>query len=153
MKLIPRREHGPIASFRSEIDDLFQRFLGDFDGGTRLPAAFRQDLVPAVDVAETEKAFTFSFELPGLAEKDIQIQLVGNQLVVSAERKWEEEKQGKEFHRVESQFGRFQRSIALPPNARAQADAIQATYKRGILEVSIPKIEPTPSTKIPVKAG
>lgn len=153
MKLIPRRDPGPLTSFRNEIDELLQRFVGDFDGGTRLPAAFRQDWTPAVDVAETEKSFTFAFELPGLSEKDIQIQLVGNQLVVSAERKWEEEKKGKEFHRVESQYGAFERAVELPANARAQSDAIQATYKRGILEISVPKVEPTPAAKIPVKVG
>ena len=94
-----------------------------------------------------------SIELPGLSEKDIQVQLVGQQLIVAGERKWEDEKKGKEFHRVESQYGAFRRSIQLPENARVDADALVATYKKGVLEISVPKMEPTPAAKIPVKAG
>jgi HSP20 family protein len=152
MQIIPWRKREDMTTFRSEFDRLLERFL-EPDMGSNLPAAFRGATVPPVNVAETEKNWTVSFELPGLNEKDIQVQLMGNQLVVSGERKWEEEKKGKEFHRVESQYGSFQRSIALPENARLEPDSLVATYKKGILEISIPKVEPTPAAKIPVKAG
>jgi HSP20 family protein len=152
MKLMPWRKRDDVATFRNEFDRLFDQFL-EPDFGANLPAAFRTGAVPPVNVAETEKSWSVSFELPGLNEKDIQVQLMGNQLVVSGERKWEEEKKGKEFHRVESQYGSFQRAIQLPENARLEADALVATYKKGILEITIPKVEPTPAAKIPVKAG
>jgi HSP20 family protein len=152
MKILPWRKRDDLANFRNAFDDLFGRILdNDYDGN--LPAAFREIASPPVDVAETEKSWTYSFELPGMREKDIQVQLMGQQLVVSAERNWEEEKKGKEFHRVESRYGAFQRSVALPENARLDPDALTATYKKGILEISIPKVEPTPAAKIPVKAG
>ena len=152
MKVIPWRKSDDVVTFRSEFDNLWNRFLEN-DLETNLPAVFRRAAFPPVNVAETEKNWTLSFELPGLNEKDIQVQLMGNQLVISGERKWEEEKKGKEFHRVESQYGSFQRSIELPDNARREPDALVATYKKGILEISIPKVEPTPAAKIPVKVG
>jgi HSP20 family protein len=151
MNLIPRRARNEASLFKNELDDLFGRFFET--DIPNLPAAFTRNVIPPVDVAETEKNWTVSVQLPGLSEKDIQVQILGNQLVVSGERKWEDEKKGKEFHRVESQYGSFQRSIALPENARLDPDSIAASYKKGILEITIPKVEPTPAAKIPVKAG
>jgi HSP20 family protein len=91
-------------------------------------------------------------DLPGLEEKDIDVKLMGTQLMISAERKWEEEKKGKEFHRVESQYGSFARSLTLPENARMNRESIEATFQKGILEIKIPKVEPTPAAKIAIKA-
>ena len=152
MNIIPWRKQDEVSGFRSEFEHLFNRFFED-NGGSRLPATFQRASFPPINVSETDKNWTVSFELPGLSEKDIQVQLMGNQLVVSGERRWEEEKKGKEFWRVESQYGSFQRAVELPNNARLQPDALAATYKRGVLEVTIPKAEPTPVAKIPVKAG
>jgi HSP20 family protein len=152
MNLIPWRDRSNFTSFRNELSSLFGRFFED-DIGSHLPATFRGSTMPPVDVAETEKNWTISVQLPGMSEKDIQVQILGRQLVVSGERKWEEEKKGKEFHRVESQYGSFSRSIELPENARLQPDALVACYRKGILEITVPKTEPTPAAKIPVKAG
>jgi HSP20 family protein len=152
MNMIPWRKRDDLATFRGAFDDLFTRIFQD-DSDGNLPAAFRAAAVPPVNVAESEKNWTVSFELPGLNEKDIQVQLMGKQLVVSGDRKWEEEKKGKEFYRVESQYGAFQRAVELPDNARLDPDALAAAYKKGILEVTVPKVEPTPIARIPVKAG
>jgi len=84
--------------------------------------------------------------------KDINIEVMGNQLTISGERKWEEEKKGKEFLRVESQYGNFSRSLLLPANLRSDRDAIEATFQKGILEIKIPKVQPTPVAKIAIKA-
>ena len=152
MNLIPRRDRSVLSTFRSELDNLFQRFpFGD--GDDRLPEVFGRATVPAVNISETEKSWTVAVELPGLNEKDIQVQILGRQLVISGERKWEEEKKNKEYHRVESQYGAFQRAIELPDNLRLDPDSVGATYRRGMLEVTLAKIEPTPAAKIPVKAG
>ncbi len=151
MNLIPWGDRA-LANFRSEFDELLSRFgRNDFD--TKLPAVFGRMSIPPINIAETEKSWTVSVELPGLAEKDINVQVTGRQLVISGERKWEEEKKNKDYHRVESQFGSFQRTIPLPENLRLDPDAISATYKRGMLEVTLPKVEPTPVAKIPVKAS
>jgi HSP20 family protein len=152
MNIIPWQKRDDVTTLRNEFDRLFDQFF-EPSFTNNLPAAFRTRSAPPVNVAETEKSWMMSFELPGLSEKDIQVQLMGNQLVVSGERKWDEEKKGKEFHRVESQYGAFQRAIKLPENARMDADALAATYKKGILEITVPKVEPTPAAKIPVKAS
>jgi HSP20 family protein len=151
MQLIPWRERNDLTTFRSEFDKLFDSF---FDGGRfeHLPEAFRRGPMPAVNLAETDKDFVVSVELPGLDEKDIQVQLLGNELVISGERKWEGEKKDKTFHRVESQFGSFRRILPLPEGTRCDPDAIAATYSKGILEIRVPKVEPKPAAKIAIKA-
>lgn len=152
MNIVPWRRQSTLDSFRSEFEDLLGRVF-DGEPANRLPALFSKSVHPAVNLSETDKSWNLSFELPGLDAKDINVQIVGRQLVVSGERKWEEEKKNREFHRVESQFGSFQRAVALPENVRLDPDGIVATYKRGILEVTLPKVEPTPAAKIAVKPG
>ena len=95
MKIVPWRNRGELTPVRDEFEELFKRF---FDRGmdSRLPAAFERATVPPVNVAETEKNWQITLDLPGLDEKDIQVQLMGRQLVVSGERKWEAEKKGKD---------------------------------------------------------
>jgi HSP20 family protein len=124
--------------------------LIDAPFASHLPETFQTGLSPAVNIAENEKALTVALELPGLAEEDIDVQILGNQLVVTAERRFEEEKKDKEFHRVEHQYGSFSRSITLPNGLRT--DAAEAKYDKGILTLEIPKVEPTPSKKIKVSA-
>ena len=150
MKLIPWQR--PALTRRT--DSLFSKLFEDpfdFNFNDRLPETFRTNLVPAVNVAEDEKALTVSVELPGLEEKDIDVEVMGNQLVISGERKFEEEKKEKDFHRVEHQYGSFSRTVTLPTGLKT--DAVDAVYKKGILTVSIPKVEPTPVAKIKVKTG
>ena len=148
MRLVPW--HRSALSRRTE--SLFNRFFEDpFNFTEQLPEVLQRASVPAVNIAENEKTFTVSAELPGLEEKDIDVKVLGNQLVISAERKFEEEKKEKEFLRVEHQYGSFSRTISLPTGLRT--DAVEAVYRKGILTLAIPKIEPTPAAKIEVKPG
>lgn len=155
MQLIPwRKTTNGLSTLRGEFDDLFGRMLRAFDDGpSHLPETFTSGVFPPVDVTETESELEVRVELPGLDEKDIQLEVLGDQLLVSGERKWKDEKKTEEVHRVESQYGRFHRAIPLPPGLRTEPDAIKASYKKGVLEVRIPRIEPSPKAKIPVKAG
>jgi len=70
--------------------------------------------------------------------------------VISGEKKFEQEKKEKDWHRVECQYGSFQRSITLPQNLKTES--IEAVYKKGVLTLTIPKVEPTPATKVKVRA-
>jgi HSP20 family protein len=90
---------------------------------------------------------------PGLDQQDFEIETMGNQVLISGERKWEEAKKGKEFRRVESQYGKFERTVMLPENARIDPDKIDASYAKGVLTITVPKRERTPAAKIPVHAG
>lgn len=153
MKLIPRRHRDDLSALRSEFDDMLSRF---FSGEPlSIPAMLQHNgtPLPALNVAETEKHWSLTLDVPGMSEKDIQVELRGRTLVLTGERKWEEEKKGKEFRSVESRYGAFQRTFELPENALGDADALVATCKKGVLEVTIPKAEPTRSSKIAVKAG
>lgn len=150
MKLIPWFQQSPTATLGRDLDVLVKDFFGN-GGLERLPEAFRRGPFPAVNLADTEKEFVAAIELPGLSEKDIDIQLLGSQLIVSGERRWEEEKKDKEYYRVESQYGSFRRSIELPEGLDLDHDAIKATYEKGVLEIRIPKVEPRPAAKIKIK--
>lgn len=153
MNIIPwRRRAGPLM-IDNGFEDAWKGFWEPFeDVPSHLPATFQTRNVPPMNVSETEREYLVSIELPGLDAEDVNVELMGNQLQVFGERKWEEEKKDKEFHRVESQYGSFSRSFSLPDSARVDRDAVEATFNKGVLEIKIPKLEPTPTAKIKVKA-
>jgi HSP20 family protein len=150
MKLMPWRERAPTATLHSDFEDWMKQFF-DGDGMNRLPKVFQRGLVPAINLADDKDAFIATVELPGLKSDDIEIQMVGDQLVISGERKWEEEKKEKEYYRVESQYGSFRRAVELPAGLNKDPDAIVASYEGGMLEIRIPKVEPKPAARIEVK--
>ena len=146
--LTPKRERRVMPSLRSWFEDAF----GDETPmmfKSRLPEVFQRDFFPPLNVAETEKAFVVTLELPGMNEDDLQVQVMGNQLMVTGEKKFEETTKDKEFHRVESQFGTFTRSVTLPNQLRTTD--VDAIYHNGILTITIPKVEPTPTSKVRVR--
>lgn len=137
---------------RNAFDRMFENFLEEEPfGDGRTPAVSTGSMIPPVNVAENEKQWTVTCELPGMREKDISVETRGDNLVISGERRFEEESKKGEWLRVESRYGSFRRSIPLPRNARLEADSVSATFKNGVLEVLVPKVEPTPSGKVPVK--
>ena len=154
MNITPWR-HRESALSLPDFEDLFKGLWTGGEGGfaSHLPAVFQERRFAAVNVAETEDTFSVTLDCPGLEEKDIQVETMGGMLVISGERRWEEEKKGKEFHRVESQFGQFERRIQLPENASSDADEVEASYKKGVLTITVPKTEKTPAARIPVRAG
>jgi len=155
MNLIPRRNRNSFSKLPTDFEEFFSRFWenGNHEFAEQLPEIFRGRGFPAVNVAETESEFQVTVDCPGLAESDISVQAMGHSLVVSGERKWEQEKKGKEYRRVESQYGMFERTIPLPENVRIEAGQVDASYKNGVLTILVPKLEKTPLAKIPVHAG
>ena len=158
LTLTPWRQHKELRPYHGRnLDELLNRFfeldVGESDEATRnLPEVYRRGFVPSLNLAESDTGYTITLELPGLEEKDFEVQLMGTRLVVSGERHWKEEKQEKEFHRVESRFGSFSRSVELPDGFNADPSKIQAHFDRGVLRIVVPKTEPTPTAKIKVKA-
>ncbi len=151
MKLIPWRDRSPLATMSTNwdswMDDWFDR------SGTKLTEPYRNTPMPPVNLAETPREFIATIELPGYEERDIQVQLVGDQLLISGERKWEEEQKDKEYYRVESKYGTFRRSIELPDGLNMDPEAIKASYAKGMLEIRLAKLEPKPAVKIKVVGG
>jgi len=150
MKLTPWRSRQVPADPFEFTRNPFHRFFDD-RWDAHLPEVFRAVEAPRVDLAETDEEFIAKVELPGMKEEDIQVQVFSNQLVVSGEKKWEDEKQEKDYYRVESQYGEFRRVIDLPDNLRTDSDEIDATYEKGILTVRIQKTEAKSPVRIPVK--
>ncbi len=154
MKLTPWKKRA--ISARPDSDYFWDNFRGALATPlaaleSRLPEVLRTSGFPPVNVSETETRFTVTAELPGLEEDDIQVQVMGDQLVISGERKWSDEEEEECFHHVESQYGPFERSIALPTGLVTDADTIDAHYKKGILEVSFLRTEPSRARRIDVK--
>ncbi|MEO9803456.1 MAG: Hsp20/alpha crystallin family protein [Reichenbachiella sp.] len=115
------------------FDDLFNdRF---FNSDVTVGKSF----TPQVDISETEKAFELSFAIPGIKKEEIKIDLNEGHLAVSGERKFEEKKEEKNFHSVETRYGSFSRSFQLPDNINT--DKVEAKYEDGLLNIVIPKDE------------
>ena len=101
--------------------------------------ARRDSFVPSIDVSETENQFMITAELPGMKKEDINISLENGRLSISGERSFENEEKGKTYHRVETQYGSFNRSFQLPDNV--SEESITATYEDGLLNITIDKSE------------
>jgi HSP20 family protein len=142
----PARE---ISSLQSEMNRLFNTFFDTPTTGGNGSAARRW--VPSMDLVETEEHFVLRADLPGLSEEDVAIELEDNVLTVSGERKAEHEDKKEGFYRMERSFGQFRRSLTLPDGVNA--DAIAATFDRGVLEVRIPKPEQRKPRKVAIQVG
>jgi HSP20 family protein len=107
--------------------------------------------MPSVDVSESDKELIVRAELPGMDPKEIDISMSGNVLTIKGERKHEREEKKENFHLVERSSGSFSRSIQLPTEVKPEK--IQATYKDGILSISMPKTKAEAVKKIEVKTA
>lgn len=103
---------------------------------------------PRVDVAESENDFTVHAELPGLRKEDIQVTLEDNMLTITGERKYEDAQKDKQFYRRERAYGTFKRTFGL--GTEVDADKIAATYKDGLLILTLPKSEAAKPRQIDV---
>lgn len=150
-------------SFRSEINRMFDRFDGgiwpwplrrffDVEPLWRSEASFNFNL-PAVDVAEDEKAYKITAELPGLDEKSIEISVSGDRLTLKGEKQQEKEEKNKSYYLSERCYGSFQRSFQLPDGV--DQDKIAANFAKGVLTVTLPKTAAAQKQhkKIEVKAA
>lgn len=158
-----RYDADPFTAMRREMDrvfdDMFKGFGGGFGGGSALPAAFAPGVLsgvaaPRIDVKETDAGFEVTAELPGVDEKDIEVELLDDVLTIRGEKKIEKEEGGKEqgYHVMERSYGAFARSVALPFSA--DTDQISADFSKGVLKVQVPRPADTvaKTRKIEVKA-
>ncbi len=146
MTLVKYNPTNSLFGLKSNMDKLFDEFFG-LDKGVWPESAL--NVVPAVDLEETEDAFKITAELPGMTKKDIKITLENNVLSISGEKKAEKETKDKNFHRVERSYGKFHRAFELP--GAVNRDKIEAEYKDGILSISVPKTEEAKPKQIEVK--
>jgi HSP20 family protein len=126
------RDVDQFRGFKNQIDSLFEDWFGRSMGGL---------LAPRIDVAEDEHAVVLWVELPGVAEGDIDVSLNGDQLTIKGEKRSEHQDkndmQGYQLHRTERAYGAFQRTVAIP--YKVDPEQITATFRDGVLKISVPK--------------
>jgi HSP20 family protein len=121
----------PFQEFRRHILEAF----GDKTDATPNLSSF----TPSVSVRETDATYLISLDLPGVDKDAIAVDLKDNAIAISGERKFENEVREEDYYRLESRYGRFERRFSLPDNA--DADAIEAAYKNGVLTLTLPKVQ------------
>jgi HSP20 family protein len=144
MAIAPWRPLGEMTSLRREMDRLLERFFGEVPGADLQSGTWQ----PRLDMAETKDMLTITAELPGLESKDLDVSVSGDVLTIKGEKKQEKEEKDEQRHIVERSYGAFVRMVRLPI-AVAQ-DKIKASFKNGVLTVSLPKTEEAKPQAIPV---
>src|SRR5271169_2861284 len=106
---------------------------------------------PPVDVYEDEHNITLKIEVPGIDEKDIDVRIENNTLIVHGERKFEKEEKEENYRRVERQYGSFTRTFSLP--STVNHDNVQADYDKGVLKIKLAKKAEAKPKQIKVNVG
>lgn len=133
-------EVAPLDAFQREMNRLFDDFFKGF--GLRPPAEGAESLgvfSPQVDMSEDENSIRVTAELPGMDEKDIDINLTKDALAIRGEKKEEREEKGKESYYMERSYGSFTR--VLPVLSEIDPDKVEATFAKGVLNIVLPKIQ------------
>jgi HSP20 family protein len=135
-----------LSNLREEMDQLFDASFGPFFGSSTSFSGWS----PALDVYEDKDQFTVIAELPGFKKEQVEISLHQGALTISGERK--QETQGKEEGlRSERYFGRFQRTVTLP--AEVKAEQVRANLQDGLLRIELPKAEEAKPKQIEVSVS
>jgi HSP20 family protein len=121
-----------LSTLQGEVNRLFDSTFKANTGSSALTA-----WAPAVDIYETENELVVKADLPDLSEKDIDVLVENNMLSIRGERKFDQTVEEDNFLRVERSYGAFSRSFSLPNTVNAEA--VQASYKNGVLKVELPK--------------
>ena len=137
------------ANSSQELNRLIDGFFGPAVGFFPATANRATVACPKLDVSETDAAVHVSAELPGVNQDQIDVEIHADTLRISGEKKDERVVNEHNFHGVERSFGRFERTITLP--AEVDSKQAEATFKDGVLSISLPKLKPVAAQKIAVK--
>ncbi|WP_297081724.1 Hsp20/alpha crystallin family protein [uncultured Demequina sp.] len=142
------RQTAPAAAqslWQDDFNRMVRQFLGDSDAS--LAGAFS----PALDVEETEDGFTLHVELPGVSPDQVDVSIEENVLTIAGQRDFYSDANAEGFKRIERRFGTFHRAVRMPD--RVDPDRIEASYKDGLLTVSVPKSESAKPRRIQVASA
>ncbi|MFH0301832.1 Hsp20/alpha crystallin family protein [Bradyrhizobium sp. 31Argb] len=131
-----RANYDPFMTLHREMNRLFDDAFRGFGGTGLSPLMEGQFGWPKIELSETDKALTITAELPGMTEKDVQIEIAGGVLTIRGEKKAERSDEGRYF--TERAYGAFERRIPLED---VEEDKAEASFENGILTVSLPKSE------------
>jgi HSP20 family protein len=136
-----------MEKVRSEMDRLMDTFLFGVPQTRDFPE--ETEWLPAVDVAETKHEIVVTVEAPGMDSKGFDISLSEGTLTVRGEKKQDRVEKEENYHLIERRYGIFSRSIPLPEEV--ESGKISASYKHGVLTITLPKSEGTKGKEIKVK--
>jgi len=145
MALIRWEPFHELETMRHQMDRLMESFWG------RQPLGITEGAwSPACDIIENKDEILVKVEVPGMNEKDLIVNLSGDNLIIKGERKSEKDEKNKDksIHRIERWYGSFQRVLPLPVSV--DASKIKADYKKGVLEVHLPKKPEAKPKEIPI---
>jgi HSP20 family protein len=144
-KLMARSPFRELARWEREMEDMFGR-LPAWPWGER-----ERGWVPAVDMVDHKDEIILRADLPGLDEKAIEVTVQDGMLTIRGERKEETEEKKEDYYYSERTYGVFARTLPLP--AGVDADKVKATFKKGVLEVHLPKAKEAQGKRIEIKAA
>jgi HSP20 family protein len=140
----PARE---LHSLQDEVNRLF----GLFGSPTEHASLASRNWIPAMDLGEDQGDYVVRADLPGVSEKDVQIELEDNVLTISGERKSGHEERKPGYYRIERAAGRFSRSLTLPKGV--DPESVRANFEQGVLEVRIPKPAERKPHRVAISVG
>jgi len=141
----------PFREFATLQDRINRVFRDSYSAAGQDEALTTSSFAPAVDVYEDEHKVTLKIEVPGIDEKDIDVQVENNILTVHGERKIEKEEKEENYRRVERQYGSFTRTFTLPQTV--DTENVAATYDKGVLKIALPKKAEAKPKQIKVNIG
>jgi HSP20 family protein len=142
------RDLEPVGTFdwlQRQINDLF-----DFPRFPETQGLFDRRISPAIDVIEHPTSFTVECDLPGIDEKDIDISIASGVLTIKGEKRSGQKTENQKVFKKETWEGNFQRTISLP--SVVDADKVEASFKNGVLKITLPKREEAKAKRIELKA-
>ncbi len=125
-----------FSEIQTEMNRLFDSFFGR---PSHVTGGIERVWAPAVDMYETKDELVVTADLPGLNEKEIHLSITADMLALRGERQWNQQVKQDSYYRGERWFGKFERTLPLP--VPVQADKVKASYRDGVLTISLPKTE------------
>lgn len=146
---VARSEHDPLAQLQANVNRVFDGFFDD----TSFLSPAQSSFLPALDVANDEEGLRVTLELAGLDEKDIDVSVDDDVLVIRGEKRSEEEKTREGVRWSERRYGAFRRGIPLPPGL--DLDAVDAKFEKGVLRVRVPRSEEAKQSRrsVPIQSA
>lgn len=141
----------PFTAMRREMDRMFEEMTKSFS--LARPAFGMGVMAPRVDMRETDTAVEVQAELPGVTEKDVEVQLADGVLTIKGEKKQEREEKEKGYYLMERTYGSFLRQIPIP--VEVEEDKVEAKFDKGVLTITLPKrpSAEAKAKKIEIKTG
>ncbi len=146
--LTPWRPLREMETMQRRMEDMFERVFGPWD--RERPVWDTETLLPAIESRVSNGNIVVKADLPGIDPREVSISVTGNQLKIEGERKQEEKKEEDDYTYQEVGYGKFSRTMTLPDGV--DAEQIKASYKDGVLHITIPTPKEMTSKKVEIEA-